>query len=279
MHRTLIDTQTLARHVVPRTASGWRVVDCRAVLQNPDEARAAYAAGHLPGAVFADLEEDLSGSVVPGSTGRHPLPDRAALAARLSAWGIGNDTQIVAYDAGPGMFAARLWWLVRWLGHDAVAVLDGGLAAWQRAGMPVSTDTPAIEPAEFAVRDPLTHVVSTREVAAALPDLELLDARDEARFRAEQEPIDPVAGHIPGAYCLPFQGNLRGDGSFRAADELRTRFAPHVASGRPVVCYCGSGVTAAHNVLAMVHGGLPEPALYAGSWSEWIVDPARPVER
>jgi thiosulfate/3-mercaptopyruvate sulfurtransferase len=276
MYTTLIDPDTLQAHL---QEAGWRVLDCRAALQDPESGRSAYRDGHIPGASFVDLESDLSGPIHPGRTGRHPLPDRDALAGAFGRWGIDEATQIVAYDAGPGPFAARLWWLARWLGHPSVAVLDGGLAAWQRAGFPLECDPPSPAPREFHARPALTRVITADEIGQRLADVELLDARDESRFRGEQEPIDPVAGHIPGAYCLPFQGNLDATGRFRARDELRTRFQPHVASGHPVVCYCGSGVTAAHNILAMVHAGLPEPALYAGSWSEWITDPARPIER
>jgi thiosulfate/3-mercaptopyruvate sulfurtransferase len=274
--KTLIDITTLHGQLY---RPGWRVLDCRAALQDDAHGRTAYGRGHIPGASFADLEADLSGPVIPGQTGRHPLPERNALAAAFGRWGIDNQTQIVVYDAGPGMYAARLWWLARWLGHEAVAVLDGGLALWQSAGLPVTTDAAKPDPAAFEAASPLTRTVSADDIVEQMPDLELLDARDEARFRGEEEPIDPVAGHIPGAYCLPFQGNLTPTGEFRATDELRTRFQPHVHSDRPLISYCGSGVTAAHNILAMVHAGLPEPALYPGSWSEWINDPMRPVER
>jgi thiosulfate/3-mercaptopyruvate sulfurtransferase len=273
---TLIDTTTLQQHL---NQSGWRVLDCRAALQDRTFGRRAYAEGHIPGAAFADLDADLSGPVAPGRTGRHPLPDRDRLAAAFGRWGIDDGTQIVAYDAGPGMYAARLWWLARWLGHPAVAVLDGGLAAWERSGLPLTDQLPDPEPRQFHAREPLTRTVEADQIVEAIPELELLDARDESRFRGEQEPLDPIAGHIPGAYCVPFQGNLKPSGEFRAADELRTRFQPHVSSGRPLICYCGSGVTAAHNILAMVHAGLQEPALYPGSWSEWITSPTRPIER
>jgi thiosulfate/3-mercaptopyruvate sulfurtransferase len=275
MHTTLIDPATLRANLAQRR---WRIVDCRAALQDPDFGRTAYARGHIPGAVFADLEADLSGPVGTG-TGRHPLPDRETLTRKLGEWGIDEQTQIVAYDAGPGPFAARFWWLARWLGHPDVAVLDGGLAAWERAAYPLSTEASRIRPARFPIRPALTRTTTTDEVAARLTEIELLDARDEARFRGEQEPIDPVAGHIPGASCLPFHGNLDADGRFRPVDALRSRFEPHLRSGSAVVCYCGSGVTAAHIVLAMVHAGLPEPSLYPGSWSEWITDPSRPIER
>jgi thiosulfate/3-mercaptopyruvate sulfurtransferase len=273
---TLIDTRTLHQHL---NQPGWRVLDCRAALQDPTFGRGAYEHGHIPGAEFADLALDLSGPVIRGKTGRHPLPDRNRLVAAFGRWGIDGGTQIVAYDAGPGMYAARLWWLARWLGHPAVAILDGGLAAWERSGLPLTDEIPHIEPRQFRAREPLTRTVEVDQIVEAIPELELLDARDESRFRGEQEPLDPVAGHIPGAYCLPFQGNLNASGEFRAADELRTRFQPHVNSGRPLICYCGSGVTAAHNILAMVHAGLAEPALYPGSWSEWITSPTRPIER
>jgi thiosulfate/3-mercaptopyruvate sulfurtransferase len=267
---TLIDAAALAAF----KGGDLRIVDCRAVLGDPAAGRAAYDAGHIPGAVHADLETDLSGPRRPG-TGRHPLPDPDRLAAKFGAWGIDERTQIVAYDALSGAFAARLWWLARWLGHEVVAVLDGGFADWQRHGLPVTPTPMRPEPKVFRRRPALTREVDANRVLD--PAAALLDARAEARYRGETEPIDPVAGHIPGAQCVPFEGNLDANGRFLPAAVLRARFAAVGAETRPVICYCGSGVTACHNVLALKIAGFDEPSLYAGSWSEWITDPTRPI--
>lgn len=258
-----------------------RVVDCRASLQNPAAGREAYAKAHVPGASFADLLDDLSGPIVAGQTGRHPLPSIESLVARLQSWGIGAQSQVVVYDDAGGAFAARLWWMLRWLGHDAVAVLDGGFPAWVAEGHPV-IDTQAIVPrGDFVARPRDEWLVTARELATPQSTgQKLFDARAPERFRGDVEPIDPVAGHIPGAENLPFAENLR-DGRFRSPAELRARFARALGDTPPeqAVVYCGSGVTACHDVLAFAHAGLPLPRLYAGSWSEWITDPARPTAK
>lgn len=278
---TLIEVAELARRVEDRPIGDQqvRILDCRASLADPQAGRRAYAAGHIPGAMFADLNGDLSGPIVPGS-GRHPLPDRDRFVARLRAWGVDATSQIVAYDADSGAFAARLWWLARWLGHRRVAVLNGGYAAWCRAGEALSAAAP-LPPrlTEFVPAPPLTKTVTVAGILAATQATLLIDARSAARFRGEEEPIDPVAGHIPGAHCLPFDGNLGPDGRFKSAAELALRFQSLGPRGREVTCYCGSGVTACHNLLAYSHAGLGEGALYAGSWSEWIADRSRPVAR
>lgn len=276
MYDTLIDPKVLSEHLGD---SAWCVIDCRASLTDPAAGATAYAAGHIPGAVFADLATDLSGPLIDGVTGRHPLPERTALADTFGRWGIDAQTQVVAYDAGNGAYAARAWWLLRWLGHAAAAVLNGGIAAWQADGYPLRKRVEVRPATRFPIRAPLTRVVDVDDVIERRGSMHLLDARAEARFRGEVEPIDPVAGHIPGARCVPFEGNLDRDGRFAAADVLRRRFEPHLRADRELVCYCGSGVTACHNILAMRHAGLPEATLYAGSFSEWIRDPARPVER
>lgn len=265
MHSTLISVDTLARE-----PQAFRILDCRSRLGDPEFGRRVYAEGHIPGALYASLDDDFA--ALPGDGGRHPLPDAARLRDRFRAWGIDDDDQIVVYDDAGGAFAARAWWCARWLGHEAVAVLDGGLAAWSG---PLSQAQPVVDPGNFSIRESLTRTVDAPALLAALPATTLVDARAEARFAGREEPIDPVAGHIPGALCLPFQGNLDGSGHFKAPADLAQRFA-----GLPddVVCYCGSGVTAAHNVLAMRIAGRPEPRLYPGSWSEWIRDPKRPVE-
>ena len=249
------------------------VFDCRFSLADADAGRRAYDAGHIPGARFADLEQDLSGP--PGRGGRHPLPDRDALAESLRAWGVDDDTMIACYDDSSGAVAGRFWWLVRWLGHERVALLDGGLAAWIAAGF--GTDADRVEPApgNFTAREALTRCCSAEDLEHGAG--QLLDARESVRFRGESEPIDTVAGHIPGAVCAPFAENL-ADGKLKSPDALRARFrALDVDAGSDIVCYCGSGVTAAHNILALLVAGFAEPALYPGSWSGWITDPERPV--
>ena len=246
-----------------------RFFDCRASLDDPEQGRRSYAAGHIPAAVHVDLGRDLSAP--PGVGGRHPLPERAAMARRFAAWGAGDADQLVFYDDAGGAFAARGWWLARWCGHAAAAVLNGGLDAWPGA---LTCAAAAVAPGDFTLRPPCTRSVAVEELESGSDEFTLIDARTEARFAGVHEPIDPVAGHIPGAHCRPFQGNLDDAGRFLAPALLRHRFA---SLARRPVCYCGSGVTAAHNVLAMRVAGLGEAALYPGSWSEWIRDPARPV--
>lgn len=278
MFTTLVSPELLAAHL---DDPGWAVVDCRFSLQDTERGRRAYCDGHIPGAVYAHLDEDLSGPVVPGRTGRHPLPDPALFVARLEAWGIGDATQVVAYDDAGGAFAARLWWMLRWLGHEAAAVLDGGWQAWLATGLPTRSGAEVRPPARFTPRPRPELLVTAADVDARRrdPAWRVLDARGADRFRGENETIDPVAGHIPGALSAPYADNLTADGRFRDAESLRQRYEA-LLSGAPaqrVVCYCGSGVTAAHNLLAMLHAGLGEGVLYPGSWSEWITDPARPV--
>ncbi|MDE0192302.1 MAG: sulfurtransferase [Gammaproteobacteria bacterium] len=270
MYTTLIGAEDLA--ALP--PSEVRVFDCRFDLADPDAGARRYTAGHIPGATYLHLNDDLSGPVEPGRTGRHPLPKRAAFAAALTEHGVTDEIQAVAYDDMGGMFAARLWWMVRWIGHRAVAVLDGGYQAWiRREGALTASDSTSAShvPAPMSMHQVREHVEAGTRT--------LLDARASDRFRGENETIDPVAGHIAGALNAPFQGNLGGDGRFLERAALKRRFDALLAAegGKPVVCYCGSGVTAAHNVLAMVHAGMPEPALYPGSWSEWITDPGNPV--
>jgi thiosulfate/3-mercaptopyruvate sulfurtransferase len=256
------------------------VVDCRFSLKEPDQGFARYREGHIPGAVYAHLDRDLSGPVVPGRTGRHPLPDPEALARRFAEWGIDATRHVIAYDDDVGAFAARLWWLLHWLGHDSVSVLDGGFAAWTAAGLPGSTETPDVTRASFVahVRSELIADANEVEAVRTHDDHRLLDARDGARFRGEVEPIDPVAGHIPGARSLPFLGHTDA-GHMRPAADVLASFAAvlgHVPAEN-AIAYCGSGVTAAHLVLAADHAGLGRVRLYPGSWSEWITDASRPV--
>ena len=259
-----------------------RLLDCRFALDNPAYGRARYAEGHLPGACFADLEQDLSGPVIKGVTGRHPLPDPARLQERLRAWGVDQDSTLVLYDDGPGAFAARAWWLLAWLGkRDGVYLLDGGFQAWRAAGLPVTAQVPEPPRGTFTARADARLVLDAESLQRRLgdPTLTLIDARAEPRFRGEVEPLDPVAGHIPGARCAPFTDNLGSDGRFLPADQLRLRFERLLDGRSPehLVAYCGSGVTACHNLFALSLAGLPLAPLYAGSWSEWITDANRPI--
>ena len=242
----------------------------------------AYAQGHLPGAHYLHLDRDLSGPKAGEGqvfTGRHPLPEPAGFAQRLAGLGLEPGMQVVAYDSQGGMYAARLWWMLRWLGHEAVAVLDGGLAAWQAAGGALSTQAPQARPGRFQASASIAPSISADALQSSLGRVRLLDARAGERFRGEVEPLDKQAGHIPGALNRFFKDNLQGDGRFKPAERLRAEFEallpPFAAS--EVVHQCGSGVTACHNLLAMEHAGLPGSRLYPGSWSEWSADPRRPV--
>lgn len=259
-----------------------RLFDSRFALEQPHQGRNDFAAGHIPGARYLHLDEDLSARVVPGSTGRHPLPDAGVLQARLRRAGLNKTDQVVVYDAGPGLFAARVWWLLRWLGHTQVRVLDGGFKAWVEAGLPISQETPRPVPeGNFTGEPDNRKLMAAADILQRLDDasLQLLDARAPARFSGELEPIDPVAGHIPGAANLPCADNTGADGRWLTPEHLAARFEPWLEPGTELVSYCGSGVTACHTILAAVQAGLPEPRLYAGSWSEWITDPQRPVVR
>jgi thiosulfate/3-mercaptopyruvate sulfurtransferase len=258
------------------------LLDCRFALEDPDYGARSHAEGHLPGAHYADLERDLSAPVVKGVTGRHPLPDPQMLVDRLRSWGIDSDSTVVLYDDGPGAFAARAWWLLAWLGkRDGVWLLDGGLKAWKAAGLALTTDMPKQRAGSFDGQPDDSLLLSAAQLQQRLGgcDLTLLDARALPRFRGEVEPLDPVAGHIPGAQCAVFTDNLGADGRFLPAEQLRARFDA-LRGTRPMeslVAYCGSGVTACHNLFALSLAGYPLAPLYAGSWSEWITDPARPV--
>lgn len=274
---TLIATAELAEHL---DDPSWTMFDCRFSLADPAAGERAYRQGHIPAAHYAHLERDLSAPVSAG-TGRHPLPEREALCAKLSAWGVRDNGQVVAYDDAGGVFAARMWWLLRWLGHERTAVLDGGWRRWLEEKRPIATNEAQRQPTVFAIRPSSMTWMTSEEVQAALARraVRLVDARAPERFRGEVEPIDLVAGHVPGALNHPFQDNLAPDGRFLPADELRRRFARRLGQVRPgqVVHMCGSGVTACHNLLAMEEAGLTGSRLYAGSWSEWIRDAKRPV--
>lgn len=275
----LIGPEQLA---VRQQTPGLVILDCRFALEDPDYGQRSYAQGRIDGARFADLNRDLSGPVVKGRTGRHPLPDPATLVERLRTWGICNDSDIVLYDDGPGMYAARAWWLLAWLGkREGVYLLDGGLKAWHAAGLPLSLDAPRGETGDFTGEPDMSLVLSASRLQGRLgrPEMTLIDARAEARFRGEVEPIDPIAGHIPGAQCAAFNENLGTDGRFLPPEQLKQRFAEQL-QGRPaqsLVSYCGSGVTACHNLFALCLAGYPLGTLYAGSWSDWITDPTREI--
>lgn len=275
----LISPQQLAER---QQQPGLVILDCRFALEDTAYGQRSYANGHIAGACFADLERDLSGPVSKGKTGRHPLPDAQTLVERLQYWGINADSDVVLYDDGPGAFAARAWWLLAWLGkRDGVFILDGGLKAWHAAGLPLSLDAPDKKPGHFAGQPDDSLVLSADHLQDRLgdPEMTLIDARAEARFRGEVEPIDPVAGHIPGAQCAAFTDNLGPDGKFLPVDELKQRFATQLRGRAPeqLVAYCGSGVTACHNLFALCLTGYPLGGLYAGSWSDWITDPQRGV--
>ncbi|HEX3844535.1 MAG TPA: sulfurtransferase [Steroidobacteraceae bacterium] len=288
---TLITPRQLAARIEePELA----VIDCRFDLARPQWGREACASARIPHAQYAHLDHDLSGKIDP-STGRHPLPALDDIAARLGQWGIERQVQVVAYDQGPGAYAARLWWLLRWLGHTRVAVLDGGLAAWQEEKLPLDTAPmadsrpqaqrerpprrfdPRPDPEMVASTAELEEIIASGQLAGA--DLVLVDARSADRFAGHHETIDPVAGHIPGARNHPFTDNVDTAGRFLDRGTLRERFAKTLEGVPPdaVICMCGSGVTACHNLLAMEVAGLQGARLYAGSWSEWIRDPKRPI--
>ena len=258
------------------------IVDCRHDLARPEWGAQAYAAGHIPGASFGHLDRDLSGPVRPAS-GRHPLPDPERLAATLGRWGIDRSVQVVAYDQGSGAIAARLWWLLRLLGHERVAVLDGGFAAWQAAGLPISTGEERPAARHFVGAAHLGWVATADDVARGLErgEIVLVDARAADRFAGRNETLDPVAGHVPGARNHPYTLNLGGDGRFLPPQALASLWRDTLGGASPerVVAMCGSGVTACHNLLAMERAGLAGARLYAGSWSEWCRDPTRPVAR
>lgn len=275
----LISPQALEQR---RSQPGLVILDCRFALEDPDYGQRSYAEGHIAGASFADLERDLSGSVTKGVTGRHPLPEPGALIERFKAWGIDNDSDVVLYDDGPGAYAARAWWLLVWLGkRDGVYILDGGLKAWHAAGLPLSLDSPQNNRGIFSGAPDASLLLSAQALQQRLgqSEMTLLDARALPRFKGEVEPIDPVAGHIPGAQCAAFTDNLGADGRFLPADQLKQRFAEKLGERSPteLVAYCGSGVTACHNLFALCLAGYPLGKLYAGSWSEWINDPQRGV--
>lgn len=273
---TLVDAATLAAHL---DDPNWLIVDVRHQLADPAYGERSYAEAHIPGAVFLHCDRDLSGPTT-GTNGRHPLPDAEKLARRLGEIGIGAQTQVVVYDDAQGMIAGRLWWLLRWLGHDQVAVLDGGLQAWKAASGALTAAVLPTRPANFVARI-CDRCVDTNYVQAFLATsrMHLVDARSPDRYRGENETLDPVGGHIPGAVNRFFQQNLQADGRFKPAAELRAEWLAVLAGALPeqVVHQCGSGISACHNLLAMEIASLPGSRLYGGSWSEWCANSERPV--
>jgi thiosulfate/3-mercaptopyruvate sulfurtransferase len=257
------------------------IMDCRFDLQAPHQGFAEYLAGHIPGARYVHLDRDLAGPVTPAS-GRHPLPSAADFIACLRAWGVTPSSRVVAYDGAGGAIAARLWWMLGWIGHERAAVLDGGLKAWLDAGYPVETELPAWEPSDYASSQPHDEqTIGTDDLVEALAHgAVLLDARAQARFDGRVEPIDTVAGHVPGAINLPFQACLDEHGAFLPPERLARQFQACVGGqASEIVAMCGSGVTACHLLLGMELAGLGRGRLYVGSWSEWIRDPTRPIAR
>jgi thiosulfate/3-mercaptopyruvate sulfurtransferase len=276
-YQGLVSARELRRHL---EAEEWRIVDTRFRLADPGAGRALYDQQHIPGAVYLHLDDDLSAPVT-AQSGRHPLPEPAIFASRLGAAGIDRRTQVVVYDDAGGGIASRLWWMMRWLGHRRVAVLDGGFPAWEAAGYPVTAEASSPDRRKFLARpDDGAHIsVAALRRAMAQGDVLLVDAREAPRFAGETEPIDAVAGHIPAAVNLPWQCNLSEDGRLLSKDQLRALWRSRLGSRAPdqVVCMCGSGVTACLALLAMEVAGLGGARLYAGSWSEWIRDPGRPI--
>lgn len=277
-YTTVISAEELSSHIHDNS---WVVVDCRFTLTDTSAGRRAYDEGHIPGARYIHLDDDLA-SPSTENTGRHPLPDPEVLAKKLGELGIDNDTQVVAYDDTFGAMASRLWWLLRWMGHDKVALLDGGLPAWTRKKLPLSKENPEIDRKTFipSVRDDMVVDMVSMQAIVADSSKIVLDARAEERFTGEVEPLDKVAGHIPGALNLPYEDNLDIDGTFMSAEELVDEYKNAIGNkgGKDVIMMCGSGVTACHNLVAMEIAGLKGARLYAGSWSEWITKPENPVE-
>ena len=276
-YKTLIDTSVVAANL---GQPDWAIVDCCFNLADTGWGEAQYRAGHIPGAVYAHLDHDLSGPKT-GRNGRHPLPDMEALQQRLGQWGIGPGTQVVAYDQDTSMAASRLWWLLRYLGHTAVAVLDGGLARWTAEGRPLRAGEEHPVPTTFAGQPQPDMLVDADDVERLRqdPGARVIDARAPERFRGDTEPLDKVAGHIPGAVTYPYLSNLAADKTFLAPAALRQQLAAALGDVPPnqAVFYCGSGVSACHNLLALEHAGLGGGKLYAGSWSEWCAEEERPV--
>lgn len=274
---TLISTKKLNRIL---DHSDLRIFDCRFNLSDKGLGRFNYQINHIPGAIYAHLDDDLSGPIDPGKTGRHPLPDPSQFISQLGDWGISNDSQVIVYDDKTGGIAARMWFMLKWLGHDAVAVLEGGFERWQRKGMPLSKEVPKYEKSIFKANTNENRIKDVAWVNANRTNSEykVIDSRAAERYQGKNEHIDPVAGHIPGAVNYPFADNLTGKGNFKSKKKLRKRFKELSKFPKSnLVFYCGSGVTACHNALAFEHAGCGEGSIYPGSWSHWITDKLRPI--
>ncbi|MBF0276890.1 MAG: sulfurtransferase [SAR324 cluster bacterium] len=278
MYQTFISTDELSQNY---SHSDWVIVDCRFALNDTEQGRKSYREAHIPGALYAHLDEDLSSPIVPGKTGRHPLPDINVFAQTCGRWGIGEGVQVIVYDDSVGAIASRLWWMLRWLGHNQVAVLDGGWKHWQQEERPMTDQIPVPEARTFNAQARMERVADAQAVMQFLesPDFRIVDARSADRYRGENETIDPVAGHIPNALSMPFMGNVGADGLSLSPEDLKKRFRSSLGdvAADKTICYCGSGVTACHNLLAMNHAGIGDGVLYPGSWSEWITDLDRPI--
>lgn len=277
MYTTLISNTALARHL---DSSDWVIIDCRFDLADTDQGRRDYLKSHIPGAFYAHLDQDLSGPIIPGKTGRHPLPTVESATQLFSKWGIESSTQVVVYDDKAGAIAARLWWMLHWLGHKRAAVLDGGWPKWQTGGYPVDNQLPVPKSASF-VPKPQNHLLVDADFVDQIrldKGFVLVDSRLDFRYKGQEEPLDPIAGHIPGAINAPFRDNME-KGQLKSSETLKIRF-DQILEGKPAeqaIFYCGSGVTACYNLLALKHAGLGDAKLYAGSWSEWITEEDRPV--
>lgn len=278
---TLISTTDLSEHL---NEPGWVIVDCRFSLTDTEQGRSHYLQSHIPGAIYAHLDEDLCAPVVTGVTGRHPLPKIEVLAEKFSSWGIGSGVQVVVYDDWPGAsgaIAARLWWTLHWLGHDSVALLDGGWERWISENRPVARGKEVNDYRQFHPYPRLELIATSDDIEVIRndPKYTIIDSRGADRYRGENETIDPIAGHIPGAISAPYNDNIGPDGLFLSVEALRGRFEMLLddQEAENVVFYCGSGVTAAHNLVAFAHAGRGYARLYVGSWSEWITDPNRPI--
>jgi thiosulfate/3-mercaptopyruvate sulfurtransferase len=279
-YKTIISADTLYENL---ENPDWVIVDCRFYLQEPDQGRLEYLEAHIPGAVYAHLDDDLSGEIISGQTGRHPLPDNQVFAERVANWGITNGMQVIAYDNKGGALAGRLWWMLRWLGHEEVAVLNGAWNAWTDRDYPVESGNSLSKRKDFIAEDHPEYIVDAAEVEVLRQDenIILLDARSARRYWGLEELIDNRAGHIPGAISAPFEQNLNPEGYFLNTEELKVRYESLLGGIPPsqVVVYCGSGVTSTHHLIAMVEAGYEMALLYPGSWSEWITDPDRPVSQ
>jgi thiosulfate/3-mercaptopyruvate sulfurtransferase len=277
-YRTIISAEKVHENL---DNPDWIIVDCRFYLDEPDQGRLEYLESHIPGAIYVHLDDDLSGEIIPGRTGRHPLPDSKVFADRVANWGIANRMQVIAYDRNGGALAGRLWWMLRWLGHEKVAVLNGDWKAWTEGDYPLERGNNSAQRKEFVAEEHPEYIVDAAEVEILRQDenIILLDARSPQRYWGLEEPIDTRAGHIPGAITAPYEQNLDPGGYFLSAEALRERYE-NLLEGIPpsqVIVYCGSGVTSTHHLIAMMEAGYEMALLYPGSWSEWITDPDRPV--